>query len=31
MSEAGDKLAEGDKQAVQADIDAHSATVSALC
>ena len=30
MSEAGDKLAEGDKQAVQADIDALKATVSAI-
>ena len=30
MSEAGDKLAEGDKQAVQADIDALKTTVSAI-
>jgi len=30
MSEAGDKLAEGDKQAVQADIDALKSTVSAI-
>ena len=30
MSEAGDKLSDGDKQAVQADIDALKATVSAI-
>lgn len=30
MSEAGDKLADADKQAVQADIDALKATVSAI-
>ena len=30
MNEAGDKLSDADKQAVQADIDALKATVSAI-